>query len=573
MGVGTIVLFLVTAAHSQRRRPEIAIRLRPDEVTVPVGGTAQFRAEVKGTPNQAVRWSVVGQGQGTINERGLYAAPATLTTPAVVTVRAVSEADPSVEAVATVKIPEVSVSVSPTQTQVLAGGTVQLTAKVSNAKDSGVRWEVDGGSGNGTVSKTGLFTLPQVVVTPATFTVRAVSIADPTKSAVAKISVPSISLSVEPSRAEVEVGGSKQFRAHLKNTKVDSVLWEVMGGAESGTISDSGLYTAPRSAVTPATVLIRAVSAVDPTKFAFAQVNVPPVSIEVSPTPPKDPSKSHGIGITAMRVVRLTLPFDPVDSLIRGPLFRGKSGKLYIPVGGSYQFYATVNGTPQKDVRWSLEGTPPLGAISDSGLYVAPSSVTTPKTIVIKATAVADPTKTALTHLTIPPVVLKVEPVEAEVLCGDVKQFKAIVDNTENDAVRWSVVGGDENGSVNDTGLYTPPPETTTPKTVTLKATSLADPTKEALATIRIPEVSISVRPDNAEIFAGGSQQFTARLSGTKENAVRWSIEGDGGKITRNGLFTAPTRVEQPLLIKVKATSAVDPSKCAVATVKVKTRK
>ena len=549
------------------------MRVRPDEATVQVGGTAQFRAEVRGTPNQSVKWLVIGKGQGTINERGLYSAPSTMTTPAVVTVRAVSEADSSVEMMATVRIPEVSVSVSPTQAQVLAGGTVQLTAKVSNATGSGVRWEVDGGSGNGTVSKTGLFTLPQVVVTPATFTVRAVSVADPTKSAVAKINVPSISLSVEPSRADVEVGGSKQFRANLRDTKVDSVMWEVVGGEECGTISDSGLYTAPRSVVTPATVLIRAVSAVDPTKFAFAQINVQPVSIEVSPTPPKDPAKSRGIGITAMRVVRLTLPFDPVDSLIRGPLFRGKSGKLYIPAGGSYQFYATVNGTPQKDVKWSLEGAPPLGTISESGLYVAPSSVTTPKTIVIKATAVADPTKTALTHLTIPPVVLKVEPEEAEVLSGDAKQFKATVDNTENDAVHWSVVGGDENGSISDNGLYTPPPEATTPKTVTIKVTSIADPTKEALAAIRLPEISISVRPDNAEISAGGSQQFTVRLNGTKENAVRWSIEGDEGNITQSGLFTAPTRVEQPLLIKVKVTSVVDPSKCAVATVKVKTRK
>ncbi|MCS6861958.1 MAG: hypothetical protein NZT92_16755, partial [Abditibacteriales bacterium] len=113
----------------------------------------------------------------------------------------------------------------------------------------------------------------------------------------------------------------------------------------------------------------------------------------------------------------------------------------------------------------------------------------------------------------------------------------------------------------------------TTPKTVTIKATSLADPTKEALAAVRLPEVSISVRPDDAQVFAGDSLQFTARLSGTRENAVRWSIEGNEGDITQSGLFTAPTRVEQPLLIKVKATSAADPSKCAVVTVRVKPRK
>jgi hypothetical protein len=572
--VACCVLLLAGIAHSQRNKGQVSIRLRPDSTTVQVGGSAQFRAEVRGTPNQAVEWSVVGNGkdEGSISPQGLYTTPETIITPAVVTVRAVSEAEASAEATATVNVPEVGVSVSPTQTQVQAGGTVQLKAKVTNAIHNAVQWFVDGGSGNGMVSRSGLFTLPQTVVTPTTLTVRAISVADPSKMAVAKIAVLPISLSVEPSRADVEVGGSKQFRASIKGTSISDVIWEVVGGKEHGAISDSGLYTAPQSAVTPATVLIKATSAVDPTKFAFAQITLPAVGIIAAPNLPRE-SKVRGIPVRAMSVIKMTIPFDPIDSLIVGPLFRGKSGKLYIPAGGSYQFYASVNGTKHTDVKWSLEGTQPLGSISESGLFVAPSVVNTPKTIVVKATSVADPTKTSLTHLNIPPVVIKAEPQQAEVCCGAVLQFKSTVDNTENDAVRWTVIGGEENGSISETGLYTPPHETMTPKTVTLKATSVADPSKEALVTVRIPEVSIDIRPNRIEVPAGGTHLFSAKLNGTKHNALKWSVEDGSGNVTPAGLFTAPARVTQPTLVKVKVASASDPSKFAVAMVKVKPRK
>jgi hypothetical protein len=66
------------------------------------------------------------------------------------------------------------------------------------------------------------------------------------------------------------------------------------------------------------------------------------------------------------------------------------------------QFVATVTGTSNKTVTWSLN--PALGAISPSGLYVAPLSISSAQVVMVIATSVADPTKpaTAIVNL-LPP--------------------------------------------------------------------------------------------------------------------------------------------------------------------------
>ena len=66
--------------------------------------------------------------------------------------------------------------------------------------------------------------------------------------------------------------------------------------------------------------------------------------------------------------------------------------------GKTQQFTATVAGTTNQSVTWSAT----LGAVSSSGLYTAPS-ITTTSTATIKATSVANPTKSASATVTIQP--------------------------------------------------------------------------------------------------------------------------------------------------------------------------
>jgi Protein of unknown function (DUF1565) len=129
--------------------------------------------------------------------------------------------------------------------------------------------------------KIGFFTntAPATVPSSATVTVTAVSQADPTKSASASVIITAsapVSVAISPPSATVPTGRTQQFTATVQNTSNTAVTWQVNGvtggNATVGTISNSGLYTAPAAVPSPATVTVTAVSQADTTKSASAQV-------------------------------------------------------------------------------------------------------------------------------------------------------------------------------------------------------------------------------------------------------------------------------------------------------------
>jgi len=79
----------------------------------------------------------------------------------------------------------------------------------------------------------------------------------------------------------------------------------------------------------------------------------------------------------------------------------------------------------------------------------------------------------------------------------------------------------------------------------------------------------VSVTPATANLETGGSQQFTAQVTGTGDfNAsVNWSVNGvaDGnstlGTITATGQYTAPATPPSPNNLTITATSVQDSTK------------
>ena len=78
------------------------------------------------------------------------------------------------------------------------------------------------------------------------------------------------------------------------------------------------------------------------------------------------------------------------------------------------------------------------------------------------------------------------------------------------------------------------------------------------------PQIAVSVTPNPASVVEGGTQQFSATVSGTSNTAVTWTATG--GTITTGGLFTAGNSTGT---FSVKATSAADGSKSGQAQVTV----
>ncbi len=250
-----------------------------------------------------------------------------------------------------------------------------------------------------------------------------------------------------------------------------------------------------------------------------------------------------------------------------------------VATGATQQFTATVTGTSNTSVTWSLSGGAGqnLGTISSAGLYTAPTSVPSPASVTVTAKSVADTSKLASATVTIIEVGITILPTSTSVPTNGTKQFTATVTGTTNTAVTWSLSGGagQDLGTVSLTGLYTAPASLPSPAQVTVTATSQADPTKSASASVTITAngISVSVSPSSATVSKSATQQFTATVTGTANTNVTWSVNGtDGGDSTHgtidvNGLYTAPATVPSPATVTVKATSVADTASFDTATV------
>ena len=534
----------------------VSVSVSPSTAKLSLGQKRQFSAAVAGSTNASVQWTVTGTGCsgsacGSITTAGLYTAPSVTPKPAEVTVKATSVSAPLQSASATVAIESVSVAVTPSTAQVTWAGKQQFSATITGSTNTSVYWTVAGtgcsGSTCGSISTTGLYTAPAATPKPAQVTIKATSAADSTKSATASVTIVSpVSVTVAPATVQVHAGSKQQFAATVTGATNTAVSWTVAGsgctGAACGTISTGGLYAAPSAVPSPALVTVTATAAADATKSAKASVTViPAIAVTVAPA-------------TAQ-----------------------------VHAGNKQQFTATVTGTANTTVSWTVAGSGCSGAacgtISTSGLYTAPAIVPTPALVSVTATSAADSTKSGKASVTIiPPIVVAVAPAAVQVVTGGKQQFVVTVTGTTNTAVSWSVSGsgcaGAACGTISTSGLFTAPSAVPSPALITVTATSAADTTKSAKASVTIVRpVAVTIAPASAQVLTGGSQQFTATVTGTTNTAVSWTVSGAGcsgvacGTISTSGLYTAPIAVPAPPQVTVTATSAADPTKTASATV------
>jgi hypothetical protein len=152
------------------------------------------------------------------------------------------------------------------------------------------------------------------------------------------------------------------------------------------------------------------------------------------------------------------------------------------------QFYARVAISPSvstnTSVTWSIN--PPLGSISNTGLYTPPSSVDSVRSVTVTATSVADNTKSASAQVWLfPAISVSVAPTSASLAAARTQQFTAKVAYALNKGVNWSVTPAGM-GTIDAAGLYTAPAAIASAQTVTITATSRADNSKRASARVTL---------------------------------------------------------------------------------------
>lgn len=199
-----------------------------------------------------------------------------------------------------------------------------------------------------------------------------------------------VEVRVEPPSAEVAAGGTVEFAATVTGSAVTDVVWSIAEASGCGTVA-AGVYTAPGTARTCHVV---ATSSADPTKGATAVVTVtapppppPNVAITVSPSP---------ASVSACRTIT---------------------------------FSANVTGATDTTATWSVQEGSAGGAVTAAGVYTAPN---TAGTYHVVGTSRADPTKTAVSTVTVADEVVSVavSPSNISVPQGGSAQFSATVTTT-----------------------------------------------------------------------------------------------------------------------------------------------
>jgi hypothetical protein len=408
------------------------------------------------------------------------------------------------------KLPNATVGALYTATVSVNGGKPPYAFSISSGTlPPGVSFSRSTGGISGTPITSGSFS----------FTVQTTdSSAKEPVSALATLSVAPGSLAISPSTVAVPSRGTQQFQAALNNTSISDATWT----ASQGTVSSSGLFTAPSVSVTTQVTVTATRSTYQQTATAL---------VTVAPT-----------GTVAVSIAPATATLSSAKT---------------------QQFTATVINSNNTAVTWSAA----LGTISNAGLFTAPT-VTQNTLVNVTATSVADPTKNAVAAVTVqppPPVIVSIAPTSATVVSSATYQFSATVQNTSNTAVTWSA----SIGSIAANGLFTAPAvKATTTGTVT--ATSMADQTKSASAAVTVtPPVTPPLTITTVSLpIATSGVPYVATLAATGGSLpYGWNLSSGqlptGLGLTSAGLISGTTTTTGAFTFTVRATDSSSPAKTA----------
>jgi len=337
-------------------RPTVSLTISPAQLVAQPLASQQFTTNLTGATDSTVVWSI-SPALGSVSTGGLYTAPASISSPQTVTVTATSVADPDSSASATITLqPPISVTVAPTSAMLYGGQSQQFTSGILNTSNTGVTWSLN--PAVGTVGGSGIYTAPAAITSTQTVSVVAASVADPTKSAAAVITLqPTVIVSVAPGTATLSAAQAQQFSVSVSGASNTAVTWTLNPAV--GTLSN-GLYTAPAFVTSSQTVTVTATSTADATKSAAAQITLQPtIAVSISPA------------------------------------------SASLSASQTQQFTPTVTGTGTTTVTWSLN--PSLGTISTAGLYTAPATITAPQQVVVMATSTVDTTKSGQVSILLNP--------------------------------------------------------------------------------------------------------------------------------------------------------------------------
>ena len=367
---------------------------------------------------------------------------------------------------------------------------------------------------------------------------------------------PPTSVAVTPPSGTLVVNTTQQFTASVTPASAPQfVTWEVVGGSANGTITNSGLYTAPSSVPAGNPVTIRAYCVKPSVSPGTSSYTIKPEPTSVTVTPPADnppswvnPDLALGAAITFTSAV---LP-------------------------------AAAPQTVSWRIIWNSQdwgsGNTTVGTVNTSGTYTAPQSLPSPDIIRVDAVSTVKQTVfgSYFVHLIAPaPTSFSVSPATAIVYAnGAGQQFTtpsaSFVPSNANQAVTWEinpVIGG-----ISSSGYYTPPTTLSTATVVTVTARSAVAPTvtANAILTVNPPQstapTSVSISPGEGITISSAQAsipiQFSAVVAPAQASqTVMWTFVGTpfGSLDANTGRYT-PAASNTDRLVRIRATASASPN-------------
>ncbi|MGB6833640.1 MAG: hypothetical protein WBE24_09280 [Candidatus Acidiferrum sp.] len=439
---------------------------------------------------------------------------------------ATSQADTTKSATAQLTIAsDIAITLAPPNAAVELGATQPFHAAIASAAhpDTAVRWSISGATcptACGTIDLSGNYTAPAILTSPATATITAQSVADPSKQTSAAISITSDFTLQVTAPQSVPAGGTASIIATMTpvpGSNPSAILsWSLSGpGCSSttcgtltvvttqgsgGTVTaDTATYTAPITPPSPNSVTVTVTPQADPTKKAQATMAVQTgVNVSLSPTTTT---------LAANQRVTLT---------------------------------AQVFGTTNVGVNWSVSGvsggnatlgqicvvaSSPCQSVANATAlqvdYLAPGTIPQPNPVSVTATSAADTTKSAASQITvINHLLVSVQPASITLAPLAVQGFTATVLGTSNQSVVWQVQGtacasSGVCGSIDANGNYTAPGSAPTPDALQVVAISSQDTTQSGGASVTISTGTNVLSLHPASVYAGAADGFTLLVDGS----------------------------------------------------------
>ena len=443
------------------------VSLSPAAPILPGLTQQQFTATTSDGSLPAWTWSVNGIAGGnltlgTISAGGLYTAPEFPPAPNTITVSAVESSDTTKSGSATLTLDNpVPVLTSATPTSIPVGSfTLTLTGlhfapgatvyfgatALTTTYISSTQLTATGTAAN---NQAGNITITVVNPNPGSASSAGIS---------AQVMALGVVVNVAPATANVRAGAQQVFTASVTGSTDTGVLWSVNGivggNAALGTIVGNGNYTAPSTLPSPNSITITATSLADSTKSGNSAVtlqNAAPVLGTETPT------------IITTGNFELTLTG---SGFMNGSIVNFGSQPLPTTFVSSTQLTATGSATAAEVGLINISVTNPNPGSATSNILVAQVVAPNPN---IKVT---------------------ISPTSATVGAGNQVQFVATVTGTTATGVSWSVnsipYGNDTVGNLDGNGNYSAPVVLPNLSTVTVTATSQADNTKSASATVTL---------------------------------------------------------------------------------------